>query len=202
MRKIVTAAFGMAAIVLLPMNANAAPVATVDLITNINDYKPAQTNPTGVWNGVGQYFANTTGSQSGVKASPWGDNTSPYNAVSGNGSSATYDLGGLLGKNAKSFSFIWGTADPNPAERNLLEFFLGGGLVYSTNASVLGMVQNAAYFVTFDNFEFDTVKFTNGANPAFEYANVSATPVPLPAAGWMLLAGVGGLVAMRRRRKV
>lgn len=26
-------------------------------------------------------------------------------------------------------------------------------------------------------------------------------PVPLPAAGWMLLAGVGGLAAMRRRRK-
>jgi len=27
------------------------------------------------------------------------------------------------------------------------------------------------------------------------------TPVPLPAAGWMLLAGVGGLAAMRRRTK-
>lgn len=26
-------------------------------------------------------------------------------------------------------------------------------------------------------------------------------PVPLPAAGWMLLAGVGGMVAMRRRKK-
>ena len=26
-------------------------------------------------------------------------------------------------------------------------------------------------------------------------------PVPLPAAGWLMLAGVGGLVAMRRRRK-
>ena len=29
---------------------------------------------------------------------------------------------------------------------------------------------------------------------------VTASPVPLPAAGWMLLAGVSGLVAMRRRR--
>ncbi|MEM8823671.1 MAG: VPLPA-CTERM sorting domain-containing protein [Pseudomonadota bacterium] len=30
--------------------------------------------------------------------------------------------------------------------------------------------------------------------------NGGPTPVPLPAAGWMLLAGLGGLVAMRRRR--
>lgn len=27
------------------------------------------------------------------------------------------------------------------------------------------------------------------------------SPVPLPAAGWMLIAGVGGLAAMRRRKK-
>ncbi|MFN7225534.1 MAG: VPLPA-CTERM sorting domain-containing protein [Paracoccaceae bacterium] len=27
------------------------------------------------------------------------------------------------------------------------------------------------------------------------------SPVPLPAAGWLLMAGVGGLAAMRRRRK-
>ncbi|MEM1235327.1 MAG: VPLPA-CTERM sorting domain-containing protein [Pseudomonadota bacterium] len=31
--------------------------------------------------------------------------------------------------------------------------------------------------------------------------NVSISAVPLPAAGWMLLAGFGGLVAMRRRSK-
>ena len=27
------------------------------------------------------------------------------------------------------------------------------------------------------------------------------TPIPLPAAGWLLMAGVGGLAAMRRRKK-
>jgi hypothetical protein len=27
------------------------------------------------------------------------------------------------------------------------------------------------------------------------------SPVPLPAAGWMLLAGLGGIVALRRRAK-
>lgn len=31
------------------------------------------------------------------------------------------------------------------------------------------------------------------------YANISA--VPLPAAGWLMIAGIGGLAALRRRRK-
>ncbi|MBC7154879.1 MAG: VPLPA-CTERM sorting domain-containing protein [Rhodobacteraceae bacterium] len=31
------------------------------------------------------------------------------------------------------------------------------------------------------------------------YANIAA--VPLPAAGWLMMAGIGGLAAMRRRRK-
>lgn len=33
------------------------------------------------------------------------------------------------------------------------------------------------------------------------YAHVDVAPVPLPAAGWMLLAGVGGLFAAKRRKK-
>jgi hypothetical protein len=32
-------------------------------------------------------------------------------------------------------------------------------------------------------------------------AYYTVAPIPLPAAGWMLLAGIGGLAAMRRRRK-
>lgn len=31
--------------------------------------------------------------------------------------------------------------------------------------------------------------------------NSNPSPVPLPAAGWMLLAGLGGIVALRRSRK-
>lgn len=34
------------------------------------------------------------------------------------------------------------------------------------------------------------------------YANISAVaPIPLPAAGWLMIAGLGGLAALRRRRK-
>ena len=35
----------------------------------------------------------------------------------------------------------------------------------------------------------------------FSKIDTTTTPVPLPAAGWMLIAGVGGLAAMRRRKK-
>ena len=37
-------------------------------------------------------------------------------------------------------------------------------------------------------------------NPGATY-DIGITAVPLPAAGWMLIAGLGGLAAMRRRKK-
>ena len=39
----------------------------------------------------------------------------------------------------------------------------------------------------------------NASSSLIVSANISA--VPLPAAGWLLIAGVGGLAAMKRRRK-
>ena len=42
--------------------------------------------------------------------------------------------------------------------------------------------------------------FTTGGPNSYISA-LSATPVPLPAAGWLLLGGLGGLAAMKRRRK-
>ena len=40
-----------------------------------------------------------------------------------------------------------------------------------------------------------------GSNDSFRISRVEISAVPLPAAGWMLLAGVGGIAAMRRRSK-
>jgi hypothetical protein len=42
-----------------------------------------------------------------------------------------------------------------------------------------------------------------GANPDLSHMSIyaAATPIPLPAGVWFLLAGLGGLVAMGRRRK-
>jgi hypothetical protein len=36
---------------------------------------------------------------------------------------------------------------------------------------------------------------------AFKITSLTVSEVPLPAAGWMLIAGVGGIAAMKRRRK-
>ncbi|MEM6635296.1 MAG: VPLPA-CTERM sorting domain-containing protein [Pseudomonadota bacterium] len=36
---------------------------------------------------------------------------------------------------------------------------------------------------------------------SFRISRIEVAPVPLPAAGWMLLAGLGGLAGLRRRRK-
>ncbi|WP_433989198.1 hypothetical protein SuNHUV7_35170 (plasmid) [Pseudoseohaeicola sp. NH-UV-7] len=61
---------------------------------------------------------------------------------------------------------------------------------------------------------FAAYRFDNGLNGILSFftpndsglsnyviAGRNPSPVPLPAAGWMLLAGVGGLAAMRRRKK-
>ncbi|MCB1312189.1 MAG: VPLPA-CTERM sorting domain-containing protein [Hyphomicrobiaceae bacterium] len=78
---------------------------------------------------------------------------------------------------------------------------LGGGvfdiLGTTYNFQVLGFsTDNGATIVN----AFQTLE--GQSNPAGLYAKFTATtPVPLPAAGWLLIAGIGGLAAMRRKKK-
>ena len=44
--------------------------------------------------------------------------------------------------------------------------------------------------------------YVEGATPHDRGDDVDISPVPLPATGWMLIVGLGGLLTMRRRRHV
>jgi len=72
------------------------------------------------------------------------------------------------------------------------------------------VVDGVKYTFEFEGFRynggvvdfFDTVEdASNSATLVGRFNAEALTPVPLPAAGWLLLAGVGGLAALKRRRK-
>jgi len=55
-------------------------------------------------------------------------------------------------------------------------------------------------FSSLDAGSYRVAFFENG-NPTSVQADFRVSAVPLPAAGWLMIAGLGGLAAMRRRRK-
>ncbi|MBG6172956.1 hypothetical protein IWQ55_000017 [Labrenzia sp. EL_208] len=62
----------------------------------------------------------------------------------------------------------------------------------------IGLVETSALTLVDTTIQFGPT----GSKDGFDVGEFSVTPVPLPAAGWMLLVGVGGLAAMRRRQRV
>ncbi|TCP42138.1 VPLPA-CTERM sorting domain-containing protein [Rhodovulum marinum] len=64
---------------------------------------------------------------------------------------------------------------------------------------------NDSYFVMFDLPEFNDVSFVTWSTYQAQNLRIDdilVAPVPLPAAGWLLLAGAGGVAAMTRRKKM
>lgn len=124
-------------------------------------------------------------------------------------SSATYKFA-----EGSQLFFLWGSADEEPEDRNVVEFFLGGvskGVVTALDIAELidpdgdpsNFGRGYLSFTAKENtdWSFDTVVFSNSSVNAFEYGALSTTAIPLPAAGWLLLGAAGLVGAMKRREK-
>lgn len=117
--------------------------------------------------------------------------------------------------NASFSEYLWNLIEntPNPTGDEITTFrwddygldvpyVLDGGLrIDSFSFGLIGNTNGESLVISpyGDGLQFDWAnKEANWSDLAI-YANVSE--VPLPAAGWMLIAAVGGLGAMRRKRK-
>jgi hypothetical protein len=91
----------------------------------------------------------------------------------------------------------WGCADSVTVNLNqgASETFKVDGKSYMFNISGFEYGLNNSVLGTFWTKE----KMANHANLVASYSVVPS--VPLPAAGWMLIAGIGGIAAMRKRKK-
>lgn len=120
------------------------------------------------------------------------ENTATYNSVEAGGF-AEY----VFGSARSFFSLMWGSPD----DYNTLEFLLGGisqGTLTGDQVDDPPPAGTGFVNVFVTDVSFDTVRFTS-TQDAFEYAEVSA--VPLPAAGWLLVSAMAGFGYMSRRRR-
>jgi hypothetical protein len=188
------AAIAAALFLVTPMAANAVTIAKTNVLPTV---AIANATPDAT---TGTYFSNVTGTISGTRRTPWEGTalaaTGVYSSVS-KGSSATFDFA----KRQKSFSLVWGSPDKwNDLQVKLIS---GGATVTTINGFAIQPPAGVlAALVTVTDVVFDRLTFVSTTNNAFEFANLTTTPVPLPAAGWMLIAGLGALGAVARKRKV
>ena len=151
---------------------------------------------------VGTVYENLTTSVKNKYRSPWQgavlDGTGSYTSVQ-KSSYASY----ILDKGYSSVEFMWGSVD----NYNGLEFYYQGSWVdalYGDDAALDGVNKGLGFIVAsvITNGIFDEVRFTSGSN-AFEYANLTVSAVPLPAALPLYGAGLAliGFIGWRKRRK-
>jgi hypothetical protein len=108
---------------------------------------------------------------------------------------AVVTLGGVA-----SVSFEWGTPD---STWNTLFVNLSNGTSdsFTPGSLALGSADTYVRFSALDGLTIKSLTFSENTNPAFEAANFKVTAVPEPTNVALLLAGLGmmGVVARRRR---
>lgn len=194
--RIRTTLAAVAAVAMMATGASAATV-TVGAFPLTAEANPLADVINGGAGETGAVFENVTDSVVNVRLSPWVGTAldgSAYTSISGN-ASATYTFSTLM----SSVSFLWGSPD----SYNDLDIILSGsGVTETINGLDIGSPfgSGAKYVTISDVGLFDSLTFRSTTN-AFEFANLSVTPVPVPAAMPLLLVGLAGFGVMRRRSR-
>ncbi len=90
--------------------------------------------------------------------------------------------------------FLFGTSSPQNSVGEIANHTTANP--QSANYAIgYQMIDADSYYVFFDDIASGDRDFDDLA------MRVDVAPVPLPAAGWMMIAGLGGIAAMRRKKK-
>jgi len=152
------------------------------------------------------YLAGVTTNTATISLNPFENSTSPYSVL--NQGTATVPLADAIfnapAGGSNIFSIDWGSPDPY----NTLEFFSGLGGTGTLLASFTGcsLTKNTCTGSGFDVVTFAAIGGTYGSvelldtnQAAFEFSNLTTSPIP--AALPLVAAGLGVLGFFSRRRK-
>jgi opacity protein-like surface antigen len=186
----------------------------------VGELRGGNAGPSGDWEVDARNQASAVGGTQSQYDWPTGDSSTAFrlSTSEANGGTMTMELldanGGSLV--ADTTSIVLGDADAMYVRvRGRTEASLTGMMLGATNIGDLTSVNGDDAWLRIGDYAWGanwvltgTINFVglpsngNGSNWAAQFKLVDEpAPIPLPAAGWMLLAGLGGLAALRRKQR-